>query len=51
MTSSSTPPKISVVIPFFNEGENVDRLVEELHQGHGVLPLALASRPGGRRER
>ncbi len=32
MTDSRTPQTLSVVIPFYNEGENVDRLVEELHE-------------------
>ncbi|MFH1766406.1 MAG: glycosyltransferase family 2 protein [Gemmatimonadota bacterium] len=38
MTSSSTHPKISVVIPFYNEGENVDRLMEELHRAMESSP-------------
>ena len=38
MTSSPTHPKISVVIPFYNEGENVDRLMEELHRAMESSP-------------
>ncbi len=38
MTSSATHPKISVVIPFYNEGENVDRLMEELHRAMESSP-------------
>ncbi len=32
MTDIQTTPRLSVVIPFYNEGENVDRLLEEVHQ-------------------
>jgi len=31
MKTETTPVTLSVVIPFFNEGENVDRLLDELH--------------------
>lgn len=38
MTDSETHPRLSVVIPFYNEGENVDHLVEELHQAMSSSP-------------
>ena len=38
MTESTHKPTLSVVIPFFNEGENVDHLVEELHQAMAGSP-------------
>jgi glycosyltransferase involved in cell wall biosynthesis len=38
MTGTQTRPTLSVVIPFYNEGENVDRLVEELHQAMADSP-------------
>ena len=38
MTRSSRQPTISVVIPFYNEGENVDRLMEELHRAMDSSP-------------
>jgi glycosyltransferase involved in cell wall biosynthesis len=38
MTSSARQPTISVVIPFYNEGDNVDRLMEELHRAMDSSP-------------
>ncbi len=32
------PPTLSVVIPFYNEGENVDLLVEEVHEAMASSP-------------
>lgn len=32
MTETQRKNRLSVVIPFYNEGENVDRLVEEVHR-------------------
>ena len=38
MTDERGSPRLSVVVPFFDEGENVDRLLDELQ-------AALASSP------
>jgi len=38
MTRTEANPTLSVVIPFYNEGENVDRLVEELHRAMTDVP-------------
>jgi len=38
MTESTKRPTLSVVIPFYNEGENVDHLVEELHEAMAGSP-------------
>ena len=40
MSKTETPRTLSVVIPFFNEGENVGPLVEELHEALAASPLA-----------
>ena len=38
MTNSPGKPTLSVVIPFYDEGENVDHLVEELHRAMESSP-------------
>jgi len=38
MTSAPKRPTLSVVIPFYNEGENVDQLMEELHRAMESSP-------------
>jgi glycosyltransferase involved in cell wall biosynthesis len=38
MTRSQDSPRLSVVIPFYNEGENLDAAVEELHQAMESSP-------------
>ncbi len=38
MTDTQTTPRLSVVIPFYNEGENVDRLLEEVHRAMASSP-------------
>ncbi len=38
MTNSSRNQRISVVIPFYNEGENVDKVMEELHRAMESSP-------------
>jgi len=38
MNETSPEPTLSVVIPFYNEGENVDHLVEELHRAMAGSP-------------
>ena len=38
MTSAPKQPTLSVVIPFYNEGENVDHLLEELHRAMESSP-------------
>ena len=38
MTSSERQPTISVVIPFYNEGESVEPLMEELHRAMDSSP-------------
>ena len=38
MTDSHPPPTLSVVIPFYNEGENLDQLLEELHEAMAHSP-------------
>ncbi len=38
MTEPQPRPTLSVIIPFFNEGENVDHLLEELHQAMARSP-------------
>ena len=36
MTTTADTQTLSVVIPFYNEGENVDHLVEEPHRASPV---------------
>lgn len=38
MTGIQRRPRLSVVIPFYNEGENVDHLVEEVHETMAASP-------------
>jgi glycosyltransferase involved in cell wall biosynthesis len=38
MTRPQDAPRLSVVIPFYNEGENVDALVEEVHRAMEPSP-------------
>jgi len=40
MTETSDHPTLSIVIPFFDEGENVDHLVEEIHRAMDFSPYA-----------
>ena len=37
-------PAISIVIPFYNEGPNVDRLVQELQEAMSSSPRSLRGR-------